>query len=144
MFRLSKNSSVPVLQALSIPLTKGTIDKVVAIDTFDSQDFNKNDAGWIRNDLAQLARATSQSQYDSIMRRLVELHASGSIPEGVSNEDALKLLRPHFAQTPDELVTFAQRLANADMSALSDAYQKALEAEPLPPEPASSSIPNAE
>ena len=43
------------------------------IDQFDSQDFNLNEAGWIRNDISQLARATSQSQYDAIMRRLVEL-----------------------------------------------------------------------
>ena len=37
------------------------------IDQFDSKDFNTNDAGWIRNDISQLARATSQSQYDSIV-----------------------------------------------------------------------------
>ena len=35
----------------------------VPIDQFDSEDFNMNDFGYIRNDISQLARAQSVQEY---------------------------------------------------------------------------------
>lgn len=96
------------------------------IDQFDSKDFNLNDAGWIRNDISQLARATSQSQYDAIMRRLVELKQEGGIPEGTKVEDAISMIKPRFAQSPNEIEDFI-KMTNGDFTArLDEAYRKSL------------------
>ena len=78
------------------------------IDQFDSQDFNLNEAGWIRNDISQLARATSQSQYDAIMRRLVELKQEGGIDEKTSIDDAIAMIKPRYAQSPNEIQQFIE------------------------------------
>ena len=51
-----------------------------AVDQYDKQDFNLNDNGFIRNDICQLMRAQSQSEYDSKLRSLAELPDS-SLPD---------------------------------------------------------------
>ena len=64
------------------------------IDQYDSQDFNINEAGWIRNDISQLARAQSLSEFNMIMNKLSIQKESGSLPEDMSIEDAIKSIRP--------------------------------------------------
>lgn len=119
------------------------IDFKCPIDQFDSQDFNTNDAGWIRNDISQLARATSQSQYDAIMRRLVELKQEGGLPDDMPIEQAISQIKPRYAQSPNEIEDFV-KMTNGDfMERVNEAYQRALKdksiekVEPTPdPEPA--------
>lgn len=102
------------------------------IDQFDSKDFNTNDAGWIRNDISQLARATSQSQYDAIVRRLVELKQEGGIPDGMTIEQAISQIKPRYAQSPNELEDFI-KMTNGDfMARIDEAYQRALKPDVKP------------
>lgn len=76
---------------------------VVPIDGYDGQDFNLNEAGWIRNDISQLARAQSLQEYNLIMSRLQVLKDSKSLPEDMTVEDAFKTIRPRFCQSPNEI-----------------------------------------
>ena len=97
-----------------------------SIDQFDSQEFNRNEAGWIRNDISQLARATSQSQYDAIMHRLVELKQEGGIDEKTSIDDAIAMIKPRYAQSPNEIQQFIEMTNGNVMDKVNAAYQQAL------------------
>ena len=117
------------------------------IDQFDSQDFNLNEAGWIRNDISQLARATSQSQYDAIMRRLVELKQEGGIDEKTSIDDAIAMIKPRYAQSPNEIQQFIEMTNGNVMDKVNAAYQQALKdvhPDKVDPEPAPAPSPAAE
>lgn len=103
---------------------------VRSIDQFDAQSFNQNDAGWLRNDISQLARATSQSQYDAIMRRLVELKQSGGLPDDLSKEDAIAMIKPRWAQSPNELEEFMAMTNDDFMARMTKAYEKAVKDNP--------------
>lgn len=107
-------------------LAKSQLNSYLAkIDQYDAQDFNLNDCGFIRNDISQLMRAQSQSEYDAKMRTLVEL-PSESIPDDMSVQDALALVKPRYSQSPAELAQYAEYLANHDVRKMNDAYQKSL------------------
>lgn len=99
---------------------------VRVVDQFDAQDFNENEAGWIRNDISQLARATSQSQYDAIMRRLVELKQEGGIKEGTTVDEAISQIKPRYAQSPNEIEHFIALTNGNVMDKVNAAYQEAL------------------
>lgn len=115
---------------LSSRKIKDSVYKVV-IDQFDAKEFNQNDAGWIRNDISQLSRATSQAQYDAIMKRLVELQQQGGIPADMSIEDAISQIKPRYAQSPNEIEQFIAYTNSGVMSKLTEAYNKALNDEPI-------------
>lgn len=135
----------PVSESLSVIHFNSSPEFVRSIDQFDAQEFNKNDAGWLRNDISQLARATSQSQYDAIMRRLVELKHSGSIPDDVSKEDAIAMIKPRWAQSPNELEEFMSMTNDDFMQKLDDAYRKAVKDSPVAdPAPVDDPAPVAE
>lgn len=97
------------------------------VDQFDAQDFNQNEAGHIRNSISQLARAQSQSEYDSIMKRLVEIQKSEGIKEGTTVEEAISMIKPRYLQSPNEIEQFIEFTNGDIMSKVHDAYNKALE-----------------
>lgn len=99
--------------------------RVAGVDQFDGQDFNINDCGFIRNDLCQLMRAQSQAEYDMKLKTLTEIPSS-SIPDDVTTEDVISMIKPKYAQSPAELAIFAESLAQRDMVKYHDAYEKAL------------------
>ena len=99
----------------------------VAIEQFDAADFNRNDNGFIRNDIAQLARATSESEYQAMLKKLVVLKNEGGIPEGMKLSDAVQLIKPRYCQTPAELERFASDVARLDMEKLDEAYRKSID-----------------
>ena len=103
---------------------------MVAVEQFDAADFNRNDNGFIRNDIAQLARATSESEYQAMLKKLVVLKNEGGIPDGMKLSDAVQLIKPRYCQTPAELERFASDVARLDMEKLDDAYRKSIEASP--------------
>lgn len=114
-----------------MPMTaeqKKSFDKSVniCIDQFDAQDFNKNEAGFIRNDISQLARAQSQSEYDSIMRRLVELRKDGSIDDKTTDEEAFAQIIPRYSQHVSEINQWLEMSNGSVMTKVNDAYDKAL------------------
>lgn len=81
----------------------------IVIDQYDSKEFNLNDAGWPRNDISQLARAQSKSEYDSIMARLaVRDSGKSNIVAGMTDEQIYDSVRPRYAQSPLELAMFAE------------------------------------
>lgn len=118
MFRNNENkfARVPVFKA----------EYAVTIDQFDAKDFNINEAGYIRNDISQLARAQSKSEYDAIMSRLVQLKNQGGLPDGTSNEDAIAMIKPRWAQSPNEIEQFIQMTNGNVMEKVNAAYEKAL------------------
>lgn len=95
------------------------------VSQFDSQDFNINDCGFVRNDLSVLMRAQSQSEYEMRLKSLQEIDSS-SLPDDMSIEDALATIIPRYTQSPSELALFAEQLAQRDMRTLDDAYRQAL------------------
>lgn len=103
------------------------------VDQFDQQDFNLNEAGYPRNSISQLARAQSQSEYDSIMRRLVEIKSDGGIKEGTTVEDAISQIKPRYVQSPNEIEQFIQFTNGDYMSKVNEAYEASLKKdEPSP------------
>lgn len=99
---------------------------VVVIDQFDSQDFNLNESGWIRNSISELQRCTSKSQYDAIMAKLVEIKSDGGIPEGMSVQDAISQIKPRWAQSPNEIEQFIAMTNGDVMTKLNEAYEKSV------------------
>lgn len=98
----------------------------VPVDQYDSQDFNLNDAGWVRNDISQLARAQSKAEFDMIMSRLTEVKSNGGLPDDISIDDAIKSIRPRWCQSPNELEMFAEWTNPDVMAKLDEAYQKSV------------------
>lgn len=98
----------------------------VTVDQFDAQEFNLNDAGWIRNTISELSRATSKSEYDAIMARLVELKNVGGIPEGTSIHDAISMIKPRWCQSPNEIENWIQSTNPVVMAKIDAAYQLAV------------------
>lgn len=120
-------------------------EHLCTVDQFDAQDFNLNDAGYIRNSISALSRATSQSQYDAIMRRLVELKNEGNIKPDTKVEDAISQIIPRYCQSPNELERFMEYTNEDFMKRLDEQYKdmrpkevKEVQASPSP-EPASAS-----
>lgn len=96
--------------------------KLMAVDQFLSGDFNKNDAGWFRNDLSALAAAQTREQYEAILRRLKEMPSSSNIPEGTKLEDAFNFIRPRYVQTENEFADFAEFMTKKGLEAQEAAY----------------------
>lgn len=97
------------------------LSRVMAIDQYPSQDFNKNDCGWISNDLSQLARAQSQAEVELLLKRLTELRAQKSnLPANL--KDAYDLIRPRYCQTENEFVDFAMAIGAKEQASLDEAY----------------------
>lgn len=109
-----------------VPVCNKTVDFIAGVDQYDSQDFNLNDCGFIRNDLCQLLRAQSQSEYDSLLRKLVELPPSSSLPDDMPIDEAIASIIPRYTQSPSELSMYAEIVAKRDMTTLHDAYEKSL------------------
>ena len=100
--------------------------RMIPIDQYDSQDFNLNDAGWIRNDICQLARAQSKAEFDLIMSRLQVLKDSKSLPDDITIDEAIRSIRPRWCQSPNELELWAEMTNGDVMSKLDEAYQKSV------------------
>lgn len=101
------------------------VSLICVVDQFAGADFNLNDCGWIRNDLSSLARAQSQSEYNMILQRLTEIKQTGGIPDDMSLEEAIKNVKPRWAQSPNELETFMAMTNQDAFDQLDEAYRKA-------------------
>ena len=105
MFKVNcRTSSVRVLDV-----------KVAApIDQYDSQSFNINECGFIRNDISQLARAQTQAEFDAIMRKVGTINPSFNVKDGMTVRQAFDSIRPRQLQTPAELAGFAEYMASQE------------------------------
>lgn len=121
-----------------------TSTDAVIIDDYDSQDFNRNDCGWIRNDISQLMRAQSRDEYDMLLKRLDVRNESDSLPKDMPKSEAIKRIKPRYAQSVVELEQYAEQLANIDMAKVDEAYRKALEGKEIAPDGTPSSASSGE
>lgn len=120
-----------------------TSTDAVIIDDYDSQDFNRNDCGWIRNDISQLMRAQSRDEYDMLLKRLDVRNESDSLPKDMPKSEAIKRIKPRYAQSVVELEQYAEQLANIDMAKVDEAYRKALDGKVVASTDASETTPAA-
>lgn len=101
------------------------VSLICVVDQFAGADFNLNDCGWIRNDLSSLARAQSQSEYNMILQRLTQIKQTGGIPDDMPLEDAIRNVKPRWAQSPNELETFMAMTNPGVFDRLDAAYRLA-------------------
>lgn len=138
MFRYNDCENIPFFD-ISPKVVVNLCDKV-AIDNYDSQEFNINDNGWIRNDISQLARAQSKAEFDAIMSRLNVVNQGKGFPADISLEDAIASIKPRWCQSPNEIEQFAAYTNPDVMAKLNEAYEKSIAvSEPSVSEPSSSS-----
>lgn len=124
MFR---DLSIKVLRPVSLKslkVDKSNMDMFIPIDNFDSQDFNLNDAGWIRNDISQIARAQSMDEYNKIAARMVDVQTSSNLLEGVTDEQAFDLIKPRYAQSANEIARFVEASHDTYMCHLNTTLEK--------------------
>lgn len=123
---LRRNSFYQICSAVKVSADdfKLMVDygRVCAIDTFDQQDFNLNEAGWIRNDISQMARAQSLSEYEAIMRRLVT--RPDEPDDGLTDDQRLQMIKPRYCQSYNEVVAFAEKMTDRSFAALHASYEK--------------------
>lgn len=86
------------------------------IDQYDAQVFNINECGVIRNDISKLARAQSQSEFDSIMRKIGLIKPNFNVKDDQKIQEIFDSIRPRQLQTPAELAGFAEYMANVDQA----------------------------
>ena len=113
-----------VIEKCPIPaLPESRFSRVIPIDKFNAQDFNKNDAGWISNDISALSRAQSMQEVEILLKRLQEFKSSSNLPEGVKLKDAFNFIRPRACQSENEFVEFAGFLGEKAKANIDAAYQ---------------------
>ena len=119
MFRLNKVPKGRIeFVNTQIEDNKVDISRLAVVDQFMSKDFCQNEAGWIRSDIAALAAAQTKEQYDAIAARLMQLQGEYSMKDKDSIADGIRLIRPRYAQTPTELIGFAEAVASGDIKSL--------------------------
>lgn len=100
-------------------------DVGIVIDQFDAQSFNLNEAGWPRNDIAQMARAQSKAEFDAIMQRLAVRDSQPSnIPKGMTDAEIYDFCRPRYSQSPLELEQFIEFSNGSVTKYLEERYSK--------------------
>lgn len=110
---------IPAVSHSSIPrLTDETID----IRIFDSEnpDFTLNDDGHIRNDFSTLMAREDSRSMALALSRLREFDSQSNLPKGCTFEQAVKLIRPRWCQSPAEMDRFETYLIDNAL----DLYRK--------------------
>lgn len=92
-------------------ITENLESIISPIDQFDAQDFNINECGFIRNDISKLARAASQSEYDSLMRKIGMVDANYNIKDGMTIQQAMDMVKPRYAQSACEIANYAEYIS---------------------------------
>lgn len=82
------------------------------VDQFLNQDFNYNEIGTLRNDIAALVAATSMEEYERIANRLQIINNDDRFSD-LSDEDKLKMIPSRYTQDPVELESFTDYLCKA-------------------------------
>lgn len=98
------------------------IERSCPVDQTLRNSFNKNDAGWLRNDLSALAAASTKEQYDLILSRMKELSTSSNLPKDVSFRDAFDYIKPRTMQTENEFADFSEFLTKKGIDNVNAAY----------------------
>lgn len=85
-------------------------NNVRRIRVFDSQtgDYSINSHGFIRSDFAELNSREDIYKYAAALSRMQELDAQSNLPKDCTLEDAVRMIRPRWCQSPAELDRFEQ------------------------------------
>lgn len=113
--------SIKVNKTVVVPV-EASVQHLCGVDQFLTKDFNRNDAGWLRNDLSALAAAQTKEQYELILHRLKELPSKSNIPEGTLLKDAFDMIKPRMMQTENEFADFAQFMTEKGIKNAEAAY----------------------
>lgn len=91
----------------SSPIKKNGI-RVIRV--FDSQSglYSVNSNGFLRSDFAELNAREDNLSYAAALSRMRELDSSNNLPINATLEDAVRLVRPRWCQSPAELDRFEQ------------------------------------
>ena len=113
----------------------------LAVDQSQCQDFNKNPAGWLRNDLSSLAAAQTYEQYRVILERLKEFPSKSTIPEDIPLQSAFEQIRPRYVQTENEFADFVGFITQKGFDNVNAAYQAEMAKKIVTPAPTPSPAP---
>lgn len=69
-------------------------------------DYSVNDNGFLRNDFSELNARNDSYHMALALSRLREFKSQGNLPPNATLEDAVKLIRPRWCQSPAELDRF--------------------------------------
>lgn len=83
-------------------------EKRMPVDQYCAQEFVKSSHGWPMSDLALLAKAQTQQEFDLAVARLRELNLTGPSNEGKTVRQILDDVLPRWVQTPAELQQYAK------------------------------------
>lgn len=91
---------------------------ICAIDDIVAQSFTHNDAGWVRNEFAAALRAQTLEEYKNAITRLssnaADLSKDKGIPDKLSFDQAIQLVRPRYAQSYTELQQYSDAISSLD------------------------------
>lgn len=82
-------------------------DKRMPVDQYSSQEFATSIHGWPLSDLALLAKAQTQKEFELAVSRIRELGLSGVNNEGKSVREVLDNVLPSWVKTPAEFQRYA-------------------------------------
>lgn len=97
---------VPGTKCVSAPI----VNKVRKIRVYDSQsgEYSVNSCGFLRSDFAELNSREDAYRYAAALSRMQELDAQSNLPENCTLEDAVRIIRPRWCQSPAEMDRFEQ------------------------------------
>lgn len=86
------------------------VNKQRVIRVYDSQagEYSVNSHGFLRSDFSELNAREDAYRYAAALSRMQELDAQSNLPENATLEDAVRLVRPRWCQSPAELDRFEQ------------------------------------
>ena len=96
--------------------TSKDIHKSCVVDQTPCKDFMLSDSGWPRNNISQLAHASTMAEYEAIVRNMQLQNPQYNLKSGFDKEAAFAMVKPRWCQMPNELNDFAKVLADHDMS----------------------------
>lgn len=100
---------------------------IVNVDQSYAQDFNINEAGWIRNDISAFEMAGSESERLLFLDRLSEIKADDKYKD-LTDEEMLRFVMPRRALSdPVEYSRFVSSVAHYEYEKQKADYDKAQE-----------------
>lgn len=117
MFR-SRFGFNPPCQVKNLTSEHASKAAICSIDDITAQSFAHNDAGWVRNEFAAALRAQTLEEYKNAIARLssnaVDLSKDKGIPDKLSFDQAIQLVRPRYAQSYTELQQYSDAISSLD------------------------------
>ena len=117
MFR-SRFGFNPPCQVRHLTSEEASKAAICAIDDIVAQSFTHNDAGWVRNEFAAALRAQTLEEYKNAIARLssnaADLSKDKGIPDKLTFDQAIQLVRPRYAQSYTELQQYSDAISSLD------------------------------